>query len=300
MAHITGRTFELYLHFRQPEFLRTARLDQWDGHVLLAPRQQLDEALARKETKRPGVYFLRSESRNRPKIYIGSAEASQHRIRSHDHQEWWEQLVVVSATGTRELNTADASYLESKLAKRARDAGRVDLHNAKVPPQPRLSESDQARMNHFFNEALLIFPMLRIDDFVDYAPTEQPSTDDSQMFHLTLPGNLGEAFAVYYPATRKMVVLAGSNARREWVGTSRGNDGPKKRHAQLLRDGILVLDGDRCRFAQDCEFAAVSTAAKVVAGAPRSGTYNWKIPGQTTTLREWLQARKLHSPRDDS
>ena len=298
MTPVTNRTFEIDLHFRRPEFLRSARLDSWDGRVLLAPRTQLGEVLARKEANRPSVYFLRSEYGNRPKICIGSATTFNHGIRNHNNQNWWKQLVVLSATAPSELNASDAIYLESKLIKRAQDAGRVDLQDTKAPSMPRLAEQDRKRMEHFFTEALLILPMLRIDDFVDDAPSGQPPVMDAQIFYMVLPDNLGEAYAVYYMAAKKFIVLAGSNARREWIGVSDGNPGPKARHAQLLKDGILVPDGTRCRFAKDCEFTAPSTAAKVVAGAPRSGTLNWKIPKQKTTLREWLRSRPTNSSKE--
>ena len=296
-APLVGRTFTLDPYCQQSEFLRYALFGPWGGQLLLASRAQLGEVVTRKEANRPGVYFLRSENGNRSKIYVGNTMEPPHSIRIYNDQNWWEQIVVLSTTDVCSLDSKDVIYLQSKLIKRAKDADRTDLCNSQILSPPQLSKFHQLRMEHFFDQTLMILPMLGIDDFT--GDTERSLAGDAQIFHMTLPGDLGEACAVYLTA-KKFVVLAGSSARREWVGKSSGNDGPKERHAQLLRDGILVLDGDRCRFAQDYEFAAVSTAAKVVAGAPRSGTRNWRIPGQTTTLQEWLRAQKMHSPRDNS
>ena len=302
-APLVERTFMLNLHYRRPEFLRSARLDSWDGQLLLAPRTQLAEMLTRKEASRPGVYFLISEYKNRPEIYVGSTMEPPHAIQIYNDQNWWEQIAVLSTTDACLLNSKDVIYLESKLIRRAKDAGRADLRNSKIPHPPHLSKPDQLRMDHFFRETMLILPMLGIDDFAGDA--ERPLAGNAQIFHMILPDDLGEARAVYL-ADKKFVVLAGSNARRNWVEVSDRNLGPKASHAQrlkerraqLLKDGILVPDGTRYCFAEDYEFTAPSTAAKVVAGAPHLGTLNWRIPQQKTTLREWLRSRPANSSKE--
>ncbi|MEJ0070345.1 MAG: hypothetical protein WDO24_18390 [Pseudomonadota bacterium] len=57
-----GRSLELYYIDGRPDGMLTAEMFNWTGHVLMAPRTQLAEALARAEAGYAGVYLLLGEA----------------------------------------------------------------------------------------------------------------------------------------------------------------------------------------------------------------------------------------------
>ena len=57
MAELAGRSVRLFLVDGSPTGLITAEIMNWTGHVLVAPRGRLGEALVRNEIQKTGVYF---------------------------------------------------------------------------------------------------------------------------------------------------------------------------------------------------------------------------------------------------
>lgn len=53
-----GRSLELFFVDGLPEGVLTARMFNWTGHILVAPRTQLPEALRHAEARNTGVYLL--------------------------------------------------------------------------------------------------------------------------------------------------------------------------------------------------------------------------------------------------
>ena len=85
-----GRSLELYFIDGKPDGMLTAEVFNWTGHVLVTPRTQISEALARKEARYTGVYLLLGDKEGEPLAYIGEAEDISDRIRSHDaRRDWW-------------------------------------------------------------------------------------------------------------------------------------------------------------------------------------------------------------------
>lgn len=56
--NFAGRSLELYFIDGKPDGLLTAEVFNWTGHILMAPRTQLANALKRPEARRTGVYIL--------------------------------------------------------------------------------------------------------------------------------------------------------------------------------------------------------------------------------------------------
>ena len=56
-----GRSLELYFIDGRPDGMLTAEVFNWTGHVLMAPRTQIAEALQREEAGYTGVYLLLGE-----------------------------------------------------------------------------------------------------------------------------------------------------------------------------------------------------------------------------------------------
>lgn len=90
-----------------------------------------------------------------------------------------------------------------------------------------------------------------------------------------------------YETAQGFVVQAGGLAVRETVSSV--SEQLIALRATLLKQGVLVEEGDHLKLTQDYTFSSSSTAASVLAGGARSGPENWK-DSQGTKLRD-LQKR---------
>src|ERR1700761_2063364 len=101
-----GRSLELYYIDGRPDGMLTAEMFNWTGHVLMAPRTQLAEALARIEASYAGAYLLLGERDGEALAYVGEGEDISARIKSHDvNKDWWTAAILVTTAGNK-LNKA--------------------------------------------------------------------------------------------------------------------------------------------------------------------------------------------------
>lgn len=291
-----GRSLELYFIDGKPDGMLTAEVFNWTGHVLMTPRTQISEALARREARYTGVYVLLGDKDGEPLAYIGEAEDISDRIRSHDaRRDWWTTAVLVTSAANN-LNKAHVKYLEARLVEIARAVGKVPLENGNTPPRSSLSEAGQANMESFLDYLLMVLPALRIDMFLS----------SRRALSSTVAAPLGEAAGVRFELNLRkhgitaqavlregeFVVQAGSTARREWAGIGTESSGYAMLHGELARTGVLAPQGEACVFTSDYAFGSASAAAAVVCGRPSNGTLEWKVKGEGTTYKEW-EARQL-------
>src|SRR6056297_268657 len=129
-----GRSIELFYVDGDPEGMVTAAIPfQWTGHVLVANRTQLKQALDRTETSRPGVYLLSGEVEGEPLLYIGETDDIGTRIKQHAAgKDWWSTAICITSSGDP-LNKAHARYLEGRLIADARKLKKVKLDNGTAP-----------------------------------------------------------------------------------------------------------------------------------------------------------------------
>jgi len=290
-----GRSLELFFIDGRPDGMLTAEVFNWTGHVLMAPRTQISEALKRKEARYSGVYLLFGERDGQPLAYIGEAEDISHRIRNHDsNKDWWNTAILITSAANN-LNKAHVKYLESRLIEEAREVGKITIENGTTPTRPGLSEAAQANMETFLSHVLMILPALRIDWFLKNTrpPSSVSTLADANLeaprFELQTP-----KFGIR--ATAKLidgefVVEAGSLARREWVGQGSENTTYGQLHAELTRMEVLAEQGTHRIFRENYAFKSPSAAAAVVNGRPANGTIEWKVQGQTKTYKQWEAER---------
>ncbi|GGE74819.1 GIY-YIG nuclease family protein [Sphingomonas prati] len=302
MTRTVGRSLELYYIDGRPDGMLTAELFNWTGHVLMAPRTQIAEALARLEASYAGVYLLIGEQDGEPRAYVGEGEDISARIRSHDvRKEWWTSAVLITAAANK-LNKAHVRYLEARLIAEARSIGRVPLDNGTNPTLAALSEADVAKMEAFLENLFIVLPAVRVDMFIRRTrPTTKPSTPE-----VLLPtSTIADAFSPsprFVLETRKhglrasavlrdgeFIVEAGSIARGNWAGPASHNYA--NLHAELIRSGVLAPEGAHCRFTEDYAFRSPSAAAAAVNGRPANGQVEWKTDPGGFTYRDWEQSR---------
>jgi hypothetical protein len=112
-----GRTVRLFLVDGTPTGLITGEIMNWTGHILIAPRSRIGEALRREEASRTGVYFLVGDDPDQPtktRVYIGEGDSVSNRIKNHvkdESKDFWTKVCLVTSKDTN-LTKAHARYLE--------------------------------------------------------------------------------------------------------------------------------------------------------------------------------------------
>jgi hypothetical protein len=299
MTRAVGRSLELYYIDGRPDGMLTAELFNWTGHVLMAPRTQIKEALARPEAGYAGVYLLLGEQEGEPRAYVGEGEDISARIKSHDvNKEWWTSAVLITAAANK-LNKAHVRYLEARLIGEARSIGRVPLDNGTSPVPAVLSEADVAKMEAFLENLFIVLPAVRVDMFIQRARPVTPATAQLPV----APNAEGGEAARFVMETRKhglraqarledgeFIVEANSVARANWAGPTSHHYAAL--HAELIRSGVLAPSGEHATFTEDYAFRSPSAAAAAVNGRASNGQIEWRTANGGLTYRDW-EARQL-------
>jgi len=63
---LNGKSIRILLVYGTPAGLRTAKIPTCTGHVVVAPRTSIQEALQRREVSTTGIYLLVGEEAGRP------------------------------------------------------------------------------------------------------------------------------------------------------------------------------------------------------------------------------------------
>lgn len=289
-----GRSLKLFFVDGNPEGMQTAEVANWTGHVLMAPRTSIVQAMARPEARHTGVYLLLGERDDLPLAYIGEAESIAERMARHvKEKDWWTKAVLVTSANNA-LHKANAGYLEARLIEVAKAADRIALDNSSHPAKPSLSEADRSDMEVFLDYLLMVLPALRIDIFTDHtkpsdAKAQQDAAAKGTPFELVSHKHGLKARAVLLDG--EFIVQKGSDARSEWGHVGTQGIGYAKLRMDLVRRGVIVPNGTHCTFAEAYAFPSASAAGSVINGRQTNGYVEWKVPGSKTTYKEWEAAQ---------
>lgn len=263
-----GATIRIFLVDGDPDGLRLIEKSNWIGHALVCPRSRVSEAKARREFNRPGVYVLVGQPPESvvPLIYVGEGDPVRPRIEQHHKtKDFWTHVVLFTSSAEN-LNKAHVQYLEARLIELARSAKRCDLDNANTPQRPNVTEADEAEIEAFLEEMLLVYRVVGITAF------ESAKIEPAASVRLVISAK--GVRAIGYDTAAGFVVTKDSEAVLNWVPSAH-------KYAQDLRDlliarGVLVESAGRYVFAQDYTFNSPSTAAQIVQGRTANGRIDWK------------------------
>ena len=295
----TGRSIRLFLVDGSPTGLITAEIPNWTGHILVAPRSRIAEALARPEAAKTGVYLLIGEDAGRDSVYVGEGDCISDRIRKHakdPDKDFWERVCLVTSKDVN-LTKAHVRYLENRLVQIIVTGGRARVVNGNEPPAGMLPEADLSDMEFFLSQLQILLPTVGLD-FLRPKPattnlvtaTEvqiQAANQMPQRIYLTLSHKLTGVEGKAFEDDGEFVVLEGS------VGTDRlnaSNTYAGLREA-LIADGKLeILSNGTTRFTDDVAFKSPSAAAAVLNNRNSAGPREWKLESTGQALREWRDA----------
>ncbi len=289
---MSATTLELFFIDGKPDGMLTAEVFGWTGHILVAPRTRLPEALKRKESSYTGVYILLGEQDEEPLAYIGEGENIAARIKSHDaKKDWWTRVVLITSAANN-LHKAHVQYLESRLVQEGISAANTKLENGTSPSLPSLSEAAQANMEAFISQLLMVLPAIRVDLFTSNAKPDKQSesvksqgSKEIQVFELTLKKEGIVATAILEDG--EFIVQKGSLARAEYIGGRSEKSYYWKHYDKLVEQGILVDQGKHKVFTQSYAFSSTSAAGAVCNGRSTAGPIAWKVKGTKQTYKDW-------------
>lgn len=285
-------TLELFFIDGKPDGMLTAEVFGWTGHILVAPRTRLAEALKRKESSYTGVYILLGDQDEKSLAYIGEGETIAARIKSHDaKKDWWTRVVLITSTANN-LHKAHVQYLESRLVQQGNSTANNKLENGTSPSLPSLSEAAEANVEAFISQLLMVLPAIKVDLFTSNAkPDKQVESAESnepkagKVFELILKKEGIVAIAVLEDG--EFIVQKGSLARAEYIGERSEKSYYLKHHDKLVEQGILIDKGKHKVFTQSYVFSSTSAAGAVCNGRSTAGPTAWKVKGTKQTYKDW-------------
>ena len=187
-------------------------------------------------------------------MYVGEADELRSRINQHysgpGAKAFWTR-VIAFVSKDDSFNKAHVRFLESRLVALGHAAKRVAMENGNVPGQPALSESDRSEAETFLAEMLVIYPLVGVDAFsMPTIASDAPAT-----LRLEARGIV----AIGHDSPEGFVVHGGSHAALTDVPSI--HEYLRKLRGTLVARGVLRLEDDHYRLAQDYTFNSPSTAA---------------------------------------
>ncbi len=281
-----GVTLRVFLVDGTPQGLRVVDRTLWTGTCLAFARAGFAEARQRPEVRQTGVYVLVGQDENsRPRVYVGEGDDVRVRLDSHQREkDFWTHGYVLT-TKDDSLNKAHVRWLEARLLQIAAEAGAADLDNGTAPALPYLSESDQADMLWFLENALTLLPLVGVTLFEILKETSaSPATAvavaplEGMTYHLKTQLTL----ATGRDDPRGFTVLEGALGRREKKVMTPAYEALRER---LVNNGTLVEHGEtQLRLTKTYVFDSPSSAASVLAGGSKNGRDEWR-DSQGRTLK---------------
>lgn len=294
---MTGQHIQIFLVDGIAGGITTAEIVGWTGHVLAGPRSDLGELLRRSEAARNGVYLLLGDDAGAMggvRCYIGRTENFRDRFSTHQRdasKDFFDRVVLIGARDDS-ITEGHWGYLESRLVDLAKQAKRVAVDNAQTPQGRKLSEAQVSDMEAFIDHLQVILPVLGIDAIkvrLDPGPAASPDVR-SPIFELT---NAKRGVAARgQQVGGEFLMLEGSTIVGSWVGTGstesteRAYAALREKHAQLIADGSIEVQGPIGKLTRDVPFRSPSGAGAIALGRSCNGRISWRA-ADGRTFGEW-------------
>ena len=249
----------------------SVELSNWTGKAYRIPRNLLAESQGLKGIRSTGVYLLFSElDGTEEQLYVGEGEDIYARLKEHLQKKefWYEAIAFISKDDN--LNKAHVKYLENRLYDKAKQAGRYQLTNDKTPTRSMISEPDQAEMEEFLEQMILMVHSLGHRAF---AEPRSEKHKNGYIATYQLKGARG-AEAVGAPSNEGFTVFKGSKASKDVVPSYPAS--LKGFRDRLVEQGKLQEVATGFVLTTDLTLKSPSTAAMLMMGRPANGLAEWK------------------------
>ena len=282
-----GKTIKLFLIDGEPNGRMTCELSNWTGKAYKIPRILVKESSDRNELKNPGIYLLFGRNEEGKEIvYIGEAEIIFERLKQHlSQKDFWNE-VITFISKDENLNKAHIKYLENRLFEKAQKINRYILDNNSTPTKSSISESDQAEMEEFIDNIILLTNTLGHKVFEEIRETNTIKQKKQVTFEIKAARG---ANAKGISTSSGFVVLKNSEIATSIVNSM--TESFIKLRNKIIDDKIVLKKDNKLVFSQDFEFSSPSTAAVMVMGRNANGLTEWKL-NDGKTLKEFEAEEK--------
>lgn len=273
-----GKSIKIYLKDGTVTGIRFGEVVNVTILSIACPRKRLNELDTISFSKKPGVYFLFGiDDKDQPNVYIGESENVFERLKSHDiKKDFWNE-VILFVSKDENLTKSHVKYLESKSIQRTIKIGRHKVENTVQPLLPSLPIADCDAMDEFLDYAKLLLGVFG-QKLLEEVTAIQPSVNSVNQEVTTRSGI--EIFlkskinAKALLTDEGVVVLPNSEASKE--PQSSLSESLKALRIELVRQGVLIDDGNRYIFTKEYLFKSPSTAASIVFGSSANGRHYWQ------------------------
>lgn len=261
------KKLEMLLLEGTPSGLRYLDLRNWVGRAFVCPRVSLPKLLSRPEMEKAGNYVLfgNSEELDLPEVYVGEADCLKNRLPHHNDKDFWTEAIVFMSQDET-LDKAGVRYIESRLVQDLLRDKLCNLKNGNVPLNKNISEADRAVLEEFIERTKLILLVLGYKIF--------RFSDNNQVDHEELYLSIAGISAKGKETEEGFLIKKGSQA----TSNPSDNMSEKYKHVRenLVKNGVLELNGEQYEFTQDYLLTSPSYASSLVLGYSSNGRVLWK------------------------
>ena len=293
---MAGKSVRIFLADGSASGVRYAEIVNWTGQAIAAPITRLG-ALAEwsNELGKAGVYLLIGENEQGDAlVYVGESENVLKRISQHlkgGEKPFVEHIVAITSKD-QNLTKSHIRYVEAKLIRLAREAGRVKLDNGAGRDEPTpLPRADAATMDEFTDLVQSLVDALGyryFERFVQRVREIGASNVEAAVANVdatSIGAGLdvftfeGSGFKARMTRTNDgYVLLEGSRVSASLADSLAAKT--RLRRVQEAANGTLVTVDGETRTTRDIAFGSSSAAAAFVAGSERSGPQSWQLNGR--------------------
>lgn len=139
---------------------RIIELSESSIKAFVIPRLRITDVKDKSELIQPALYFLFSADTSQG--YIGESENFYHRVKNHDQNKQWWDVVVAIISPTNSLEKSDVKYLESLAVERAK-GGSMQIDNKTTPIRNNVHEFKVHSLQRILDDIQLILTSLGYD-----------------------------------------------------------------------------------------------------------------------------------------
>ena len=230
--------------------------------AFVIPRIRINDVKQRPELAQPALYFLASADGKRG--YIGESENVYNRIKNHDQEKQWWDVVIVMVSVANTLEKSYVKYLESMAVELAR-GGSIDIDNKAIPVRNTLHEFKQHSLENILVDIQFMLTYLGYDFFL-------PSRKDENYWYCKTKNV--DTKAIF--RGDKFIVMAGSLLEpTHTLSFEKGWPADVERRKKLIEEKCTV-QGMTVRLNDNVSFRSPNDAGQIVTGRSINAWTTWK------------------------
>lgn len=270
MVSVKAKTIEIYLPTGDANKTSQARITTEAIRIVYVHKSEIENQ--KKELENIGCYILVGQDNNgENSIYIGETESLYNRLIQHKKEKdfWHSAYTIQNLGGT--FDKAHLTFLEQLMIEKAREVGRLVVHNSNGGKSTTIPESKKNECYVYFETIQSLLKTLGFNVFVP--EVEKDEIINNPLLFFQHKDGLWDAKGVYID--EKLIVLKDS-ITRDLPTKHKENSNELKFRDKLIEEGVIKQINGNLVFIKDYAFNSPSTAADIVSLGSNSGWLVWK------------------------